>query len=394
MYFFLRSKSFRHSFESLFQRATTTGLHQGGIFKSLGGSPKRHRVSPGAKLVPVMKLLFRLSSSRREPPKEWTFMDRTERFYKIDALLHANPVVPIERFLRELEVSKATFKRDIEYMRDRLNAPIEWDRGDGGYRYVAGVKAQQQSLPGLWFNASEAYALLMMQSLLSEMQPGLLGPHIEPLKARLRAVIESGNHPAGDVENRVKLLNVAARPVPDKNFEVVAAALLGGHRLHISYYSRVRDDVSEREVSPQLLIHYRGNWYLGAWCHKQEAMRSFSMDAIVQAALLARTRKTVAKKDLDGFVGQGYGIYSGSKVKWAKLRFSEERARWVSRELWHPQQKSSVQKDGRLILEVPFTDIRELSMDILRQGRHVEVLGPKELKDEVMSELKAALGQY
>jgi len=321
-------------------------------------------------------------------------MDRTERFYKIDNLLQAHTVVPIERFLRELEVSPATFKRDLEYMRDRLNAPIQWSKADGGYSYLAGNKSQQQSLPGLWFNSSEAYALLMMQSLLAEMQPGLLGSHIEPLKARLRAVIESGHHPAGDVESRVKLINVAARPVKDKHFEVVAAALLGRQRLQLSYYSRVRDDVSEREVSPQLLIHYRGNWYLGAWCHKQEAMRSFSMDAIQQASVLAKTSKSLPKKELDGFIGQGYGIFAGDNLQWAKLKFTAERARWVSRELWHPQQKVTEQEDGCLILEVPFTDIRELSMDILRQGRHVEVLEPKELRDEVTSELKAALGQY
>jgi len=321
-------------------------------------------------------------------------MDRTERFYKIDNLLHANPVVPVGRFLKELEVSLATFKRDIEYMRDRLNAPIQWSKADGGYSYESGSKSQQQSLPGLWFNSGEAYALLMMQSLLSEMQPGLLGPHIAPLKARLRAVIEAGNHAAVDVENRVKLLNVAARPVPDKNFEVVAAALLGRQRLQISYYSRARDDVSEREVSPQLLIHYRGNWYLGAWCHKQEAMRSFSMDAIQQATVLTKTSKAIAKKELDGFVGQGYGIFAGNKVQWAKLRFSAERARWVSRELWHPQQKATPQEDGSLMLEVPFTDIRELSMDVLRQGRHVEVLEPKVLRDEVRNELQSALKTY
>jgi len=321
-------------------------------------------------------------------------MDRTERFYKIDNLLHVNAVVPITRFLRELEVSRATFKRDIEYMRGRLNAPIEWDRGDGGYRYASGVAGKQQSLPGLWFNASEAYALLMMQALLSEMQPGLLGPHIAPLKARLRAVIESGKHPAGDVESRVKLLNVAARPVTDKNFEVVAAALLGRQRLQILYYSRVRNESSAREVSPQLLIHHRGNWYLGAWCHQQEAMRSFAMDAIEQASVLNKASKTMPKKVLDGFVGQGYGIFSGSEVQWAKLRFTEERARWVSRELWHPLQRLTPKEDGRLVMELPFTDLRELSMDILRQGRHVEVLGPPELRTQVVQELRETLGQY
>ena len=321
-------------------------------------------------------------------------MDRTERFYKIDNLLHVNAVVPITRFLRELEVSRATFKRDIEYMRDRLNAPIEWDRGDGGYRYTSGVTGQQQSLPGLWFNASEAYALLMMQALLSEMQPGLLGPHIAPLQARLRAVIESGKHPAGDVESRVKLLSVAARPVTDKNVEVVAAALLGRQRLQILYYSRVRNESSIREVSPQLLIHHRGNWYLGAWCHQQEAMRSFSMDAIEQASVLSKSSKAMPKKALDGFVGQGYGIFSGSDVQWAKLRFTEERARWVSRELWHPLQRLTAQENGRLVMELPFTDLRELSMDILRQGRHVEVLGPPELRAQVAQELRETLGQY
>jgi predicted DNA-binding transcriptional regulator YafY len=226
------------------------------------------------------------------------------------------------------------------------------------------------------------------------MQPGLLGPHIAPLKARLRAVIESGKHPAGDVESRVKLLNVAARPVTDKNFEVVAAALLGRQRLQIRYYSRVRNESSIRELSPQLLIHHRGNWYLGAWCHQQEAMRSFAMDAIEQASVLSKTSKTMPKKALDGFVGQGYGIFSGSEVQWATLRFTEERARWVSRELWHPLQRLTPQDDGRLVMELPFTDLRELSMDILRQGRHVEVLGPPELRAQVAQELRETLGQY
>lgn len=321
-------------------------------------------------------------------------MDRTERFYKIDALLQANRFVPIERMLRELEVSKATFKRDIEYMRERLNAPIEWNRDEGGYKYAGLCDDRQQALPGLWFNSSEAYALLMMQALLAEMQPGLLGAHIEPLKARLRAVIESGQHPASDVESRVRLLNVAVRAVLDKYFELVAKALLRRERLEITYYGRGRDEVSIREVSPQLLIHYRGNWYLAAWCHKQKALRSFAMDAIQQATVLTKASKSIAKRELEEFVGQGYGIFSGASVRWVKLRFSAERARWVSRELWHPLQRSTQDVDGKLVLELPFTDMRELSMDILRHGRHVEVLEPHELRLLVQAEMRQALAQY
>lgn len=321
-------------------------------------------------------------------------MDRTERFYKIDTLLQTNRCVPIGRLLAELEVSRATFKRDLEYMRDRLNAPIEWDRDEGGYRYVGLDGERQQSLPGLWFNASEAYALLMMQALLSEMQPGLLQPHVEPLKARLRAVLESGQHSAAEVESRIKLLNVAARPVPDRNFEVVAAALLASKRLQITYYGRARDESSERTVSPQQLVYHRGNWYLAAWCHLRKAMRSFAMDAIERATVLSSAAKTIPKKEIQGFIGGGYGIYSGAEVRWAKLRFSAERARWVSREVWHPLQRSTSEPDGRLLLEVPFTDVRELSMDVMRHGPHVEVLEPSDLRKRIRTELSNSLQQY
>lgn len=118
------------------------------------------------------------------------------------------------------------------------------------------------------------------------------------------------------------------------------------------------------------------------------------MDAIQQAAVLNKKSKSIPKVELNGFIGQGYGIFAGSKLKWAKLRFTPERARWVSRELWHPQQKLTQQHDGSLILELPYTDIRELSMDILRQGRHVQVLEPMELREEVLSELRLAIHQY
>ena len=94
-------------------------------------------------------------------------MDRTERFYRIDKLLRSHRIVPLERFLDDLSVSRATFKRDLEYMRDRLNAPIEWDREAGGYRLRPDAQAAYQ-LPGLWFNDSEILALLTMEKLLED----------------------------------------------------------------------------------------------------------------------------------------------------------------------------------------------------------------------------------
>ena len=114
-------------------------------------------------------------------------MERTERFYKIQRLLTQRKVVPRDTFLEELEVSRATFKRDLEYLRDRMNMPVIWDRELSGYRLDENSStAHLFQLPGLWFSAEEIHALITMEQLLERLQPGLLGPQVRPLRNRIR----------------------------------------------------------------------------------------------------------------------------------------------------------------------------------------------------------------
>ncbi|NIO39928.1 MAG: WYL domain-containing protein [Burkholderiales bacterium] len=322
-------------------------------------------------------------------------MDRTERFYRIDRLLRDKRVVTIDRFLDELSVSRATFKRDLEYLRDRLNAPIEWDREAGGYRFsepVAG--APEYELPGLWFNESEILALLSMESLLKEIEPGLLGSRLEPLKVRLTSLIESTSHSADEVRKRIRVLRMGSRSRRIQFFEKIAMALMARRKLCLDYFVRSRGELTHRNVSPQRLVHYRDNWYLDAWCHLAEAVRSFALDAIEGASVLDEAAVEVAGADLDRLLGAGYGIFSGEKVQWAKLRFSAQRARWVAAEEWHPQQRSGFDEAGRYILELPYSQDPELMMDILKHGAEVEVLAPVELRRRVAEKLTAAAHQY
>ncbi len=322
-------------------------------------------------------------------------MDRTERFYRIDRLLRENRVVTIDRFLDDLSVSRATFKRDLEYMRDRLNAPIEWDREAGGYRFVDHVAgAPEYELPGLWFNESEILALLSMESLLKEIEPGLLGSRLEPIKARLSSLIEATSHSAEEVRKRIRVLHMGSRSRDIRFFEQIAHALMNRRRLHLDYFVRSRDELTHRDASPQRLVHYRDNWYLDAWCHSAEAVRSFALDAVEAAQVLEDSAIEVPEENLDRLLGAGYGIFSGDKVQWAKLRFSAQRARWVAAEDWHPQQRSSFDEAGRYILEVPYSQDPELMMDILKHGSEVEVLSPPELRQQVAQQLNAAAHQY
>ena len=322
-------------------------------------------------------------------------MDRTERFYKIDRLLRQHKHVPVGRFLDELDVSLATFKRDIEYMRSRLHAPIVWDRDSNGYAFTTPSQdAPRYELPGLWFNASEIYALLMMEQLLESIDPGMLARRLEPLKARLATLLGSAGNEADEVRRRIKVLTMASRGLPSGEFETAANALLNRKRLFIRYRGRVNDEDTAREVSPQRLVHYRDNWYLDAWCHMRNGLRSFSMDCVRDAEVRPGDAIDVPAADLDASLGSGYGIFSGEATAWAKLRFLPVAARWVASESWHPQQKTTHEADGSYTLEVPYSDDRELLRDILRFGPDVEVLGPEALRKRVQDALVKAAEQY
>ena len=322
-------------------------------------------------------------------------MERTERFYKIDRLLRDSRSVSLERFLEELSVSKATFKRDIEYMRDRLNAPISWDRTLRGYIFDKEIDdAPSYELPGIWFNQSEILALLSMEALLSQIQPGLLGPRLDPLKQKLRDLIEVGEYSVDAIKNRIKILNMGSRSRSIKHFEVIALSLMQRSQLELTYYVRSIEEVTQRSISPQRIVYYRDNWYLDAWCHSVNAVRSFSLDAVRTATLRDEAAIQCYEKILDSVLGSGYGIFSGTELLWAKLRFSAERAKWVSLEEWHPSQRTHFDDEGYFILEIPYSEQHELVMDILRFGPDVEVIEPESLRHMVREKVSKMLAIY
>ena len=324
-------------------------------------------------------------------------MSKIERIYQIDQLLAERKFVPRAELQERLGVSWATLKRDLNYLKDRLNAPIIFDRELGGYRFAKEDKhfGPQYELPGMWFSAEEIHALLTMQHLLSNLDTGgLLGPQIEPLLARLSGLLCAADNSSEEVQRRIKIETVGARQFHLDHFQAVGSALLRRKRIVIRYHARGTDERSEREVSPQRLCHYRDNWYLDAWCHLRDDLRSFSVDAIEGVEILDTKARAIAEKRLDEVLGSGYGIFTGDNVTWATLRFTAERARWVASERWHTNQVQTNCGDGYHELKVPYTDDRELIMDILKYGGDCEVVAPEALRKRVATELIRAQKYY
>lgn len=325
-------------------------------------------------------------------------MDRTERFYKITELLRTHKVVSFAALLAQLEVSRSTLKRDLKYLCERLNNPIVHCRALGGYRLEVAAAAGKRphELPGLWFSPAEIHALLTMQQLLAGLDAGgVLTTHIAPLMARLNALLGPEGHvEAAELRQRVCIIHLAQRRLQPRHFEQVATALAQRKRLHIAYAARGNGHTTERDISPLRLVHYRDNWYLDAWCHFRGQLRNFALDAITQVQPLAQPARELRPAQLNAAFGPGYGIFSGGTVRWARLRFSPERARWVAQEQWHPEQSGQFEPGGSYLLRLPYTDHRELIMDILKHGAHCEVLAPASLRRVVGDEVKRLVGKY
>jgi predicted DNA-binding transcriptional regulator YafY len=233
-----------------------------------------------------------------------------------------------------------------------------------------------------------------MDRLLADLEPGVLSELIGPFRKRLKDLLASGEHSAETVANRIRVLSMGARAIEPAQFRALSAALLSRRRLKIRHSRRQDGDVLEREVSPQRLVHYRDNWYLDAWCHRRQALRTFSVDAIERAVVLDKDAKDVGDESLERHFASGYGIFAGAETQEAVLLFNATRARWVSRETWHPRQDGTPQLDGSYLLKFPYSREPELVMDILKYGADVEVLAPESLRQAVAAQLRAAAKLY
>ena len=314
------------------------------------------------------------------------------RLYAYKALFEAKRLVTRADMMEVAEVSLATFKRDIAKLRDQMGMPILFDKDRGGYFLDRNNLSTE--MPGLWFNPEELVALLTIQRLIEQLEPGLVGLKLRPLQKKLTDLLAAKGLGEAEIAKRVRMTFAGKRQLELKAFEQVALATISRKQIKVTHLSRERAEIVERTISPQELVHYRDNWYLDAWCHLRQGIRSFGLDAIEHVQILDTPALELDTIELRRVTQGSYGIFAGEATEWAVLRFTKHRAQWVEGELWHPQQMAVREPDGSYLLKVPYSDDRELLGDILRFGADVQVLEPKELRTKVQNSLLKTLGKY
>jgi predicted DNA-binding transcriptional regulator YafY len=320
-------------------------------------------------------------------------MERYERILAIHRVLKsARHPVPLSRLLDETGASRATVYRDIAFLRDALGAPVEAD-GDARISYHADA-ADRFELPGLWLSPEELHALLAAHQLLARTGPDVLGSALAPLKGRIDSLLAQQAGGKRWPLERVRVIATGKRRIDEHAFRVVATAVLERKRLAFDYRARSTDAASKRNVSPQRLTHYRDNWYLDAFDHEREALRSFAVDRIAAAHMRDANAHDLPDEELNQQLASSYGIFSGTPKATATVLFTAKAARWVADEHWHSKQQGRFLPDGRYELKLPYSNARELLMDVLRYGADAEVVEPPALRAQIRTLLQLAVSAY
>ncbi len=245
-------------------------------------------------------------------------------------------------------------------------------------------------LPGIRLNADELAGLLGLSHWLETLSSGVLKSRLAPIHSRLKTDLEDQGLRVEDWENRIRLLPMQYRSVDPEILLDAARATLARHRVEFEFRGSRDERYRLRKTSPQSLVRYRDNWYLDAWDHEASKLRCFALSRMRAFRVMNTSAREISQRDLDAHFAESYGIFAGRADRKARVVFTGEAARFIAEEKWHPKQRMTSLPGGRLRLEMPCRDMRELARDVMRYVEDVESVEPSELREILAGRVKRA----
>lgn len=320
-------------------------------------------------------------------------MQGLEKIYSVHRCLSLNRHGSTkERLKQAAGCSEPTLFRILRFMRRDLGAPIPLRPRNGLFRYEEG---KSYELPGIWLKGEELVCLTELSHRLEELQAEFLaGSTLRPFVEKLESLLESRKVPLAHMSQKVRFLPMRMRNIDGTIFRSVMDGLFTGKRLQIRHQDRAAGRITERSVSPQKMVRYRDNWYLDAYCHLREGLRSFSLSGILEVRKTKEKSMEIPEEELQEHFASAYGFFGGKADKTAEILLSGSASRMAEKEPWHPREERQTLDGGKLLLHIPYRESRELLGDILHFGDEAVVVGPPELRREMIKKLKKVTKQY
>ncbi len=280
----------------------------------------------------------------------------------------------------ELEVSRRTVLRDIEYLRDQMGAPVEYDSEKKGFFYTN----KTYSFPSVQITEGELIAIYVAEKVLSQCHGT---PYEEALKNAFQRIVSSlpdevtVNLSGIDQAYSFRMTSKAIQDI--EIFKKIADAAINKKQVKIHYYTLYRDSSGTRIIDPYQMVNLNGDWYLFAFCHQRNEIRTFLISRIKDVEETGNIFVKDPAFDLKDQLGFSFGIYTGKEKYTVKLKFDEIAARYIKEKIWHHSQTISEKQDGTVILTLRLNSLVEIKWWILSWGEHVEVVSPAELRRDL-----------
>jgi predicted DNA-binding transcriptional regulator YafY len=305
------------------------------------------------------------------------------RIYFIDREIASGKYPNVNDLAKGYEAGTATIYRDIEYMRDRLNAPIEYCPKHRGWYYTE--KAFR--LPARFASSADMLALGMAKSLVTLYQNTPLYESALRLLNDITAPLSPDENGDGEntawYEERILVPQVACAWIESKTWDIIIDAMKENRVITFEYRGGGDDEYKTRLVHPYQLLFDNGVWFLYAWSEERTAIRMFSLTRMKNAALTNERFKL--PKDFDYRAhndGSYFGVFTGAKNRF-KIAFDSFAEKDIQDRLWAKDQKIHGQKDGEgIIIEFTSTQYHKVLSWVLSYGCGAQPLEPPELVED------------
>ncbi|MFA5353646.1 MAG: WYL domain-containing protein [Thermodesulfovibrionales bacterium] len=284
----------------------------------------------------------------------------------------------------QFEISPRTAQRAVDFIRDRLKAPLQYSNEKKGYYYTDDT----YELPSSWISEDTIIALALAVRLASSIPDAGIKQNLLRLIDQISGGRSDHNLTPNALADKISVKNIEYSRVDERVFHEIVSALFDQKPLSITYYSPHTGKETSRTILPLHLIHYMGSWHIIAYCASKKELRDFALSRV---RAVASSEVEISLPDnlpsIREHLRKNFGIMQGEESTEVMLKFSAKVAAWVGEQVWHPRQEATSGEDGSLTLTFPAADLREVKRRILSYGAEVVVVEPWELREEVRKEI-------
>lgn len=316
-----------------------------------------------------------------------------ERMYRIFKMIQGGSFPNCNQFCEETEANRRTILRDLDYLRDRMRLPIEFDRKQNGYYFTEPVT----DFPVIEISESDLLMLFIAERASATAAASGLEGQLRASFARLAPLLGASLQTTwSELDQLLSIRSTGASKTDVKAFEILRTGIAKRKQVRFSYLPLEASCRSTRTVHPQHLGYVNGQWYLFAFDPQRDALRTFSLSRMKSARLL---QATFAKDDqsprLPELLDESFGvIYAGKELQRVRAVFLPPISRLVGERQWHPSQSFKPLKDGRVEMTMEVRHLKEVANWLSSWGASVEVLEPAKLRAEMIQRARNTVALY